>query len=93
VGGHVLLLDRVQLQGLCLVVALHAAAPEGRDAGAQEARRLHQAAGVILIVLLFAALGFSMTSNIMAVYPSTKCYRLEGGKGTVNGTCPLPPKK
>jgi hypothetical protein len=44
-------------------------------------------------VLLFAALGFSMTSNIMAVYPSTKCYRLEGGKGTVNGTCPLPPKK
>ncbi|OQR93631.1 Folate-Biopterin Transporter (FBT) Family [Achlya hypogyna] len=49
-------------------------------------------AGGLLIVLFFGALVFSMTSNIMAIFPSTKCYRIAGGKGTVNGSCPLPKK-
>ncbi|EQC42608.1 hypothetical protein SDRG_00337 [Saprolegnia diclina VS20] len=46
-------------------------------------------AGAILIFMFFGALSFSMTSNIMAIFPSTKCYRIAGGKGTVNGTCPV----
>ncbi|OQS03129.1 Folate-Biopterin Transporter (FBT) Family [Thraustotheca clavata] len=45
-------------------------------------------AGGLLIFLFFCAIAFSLTSNIMAIYPSTKCYRIAGGKGTVNGTCP-----
>ncbi|KDO25572.1 hypothetical protein SPRG_20695 [Saprolegnia parasitica CBS 223.65] len=44
-------------------------------------------AGAILILMFFGALSFSLTSNIMAVFPSTKCYRIAGGKGTVNGSC------
>ncbi|OQR88869.1 folate-Biopterin Transporter (FBT) family [Achlya hypogyna] len=44
-------------------------------------------AGGLLIFIFFGALAFSMTSNIMAILPSTKCYRIAGGKGTVNGTC------
>ncbi|OQR96952.1 folate-Biopterin Transporter (FBT) family [Achlya hypogyna] len=47
-------------------------------------------AGVLLIVLFFGAIGFSLTSNIMAIYPSTKCYRIAGGKGTKNGSCLVP---
>ncbi|OQR85548.1 folate-Biopterin Transporter (FBT) family [Thraustotheca clavata] len=48
-------------------------------------------AGAILILLFIGALSFSLTSSIMSVNPSTKCYRIAGGKGTVNGTC-LKPK-
>ncbi|OQR88503.1 transmembrane protein [Thraustotheca clavata] len=46
-------------------------------------------AGGILIVVFFVALTFSVTTNFMSVYPSTKCYRIAGGKGTVNGSCPI----
>ncbi|KDO25657.1 hypothetical protein SPRG_08956 [Saprolegnia parasitica CBS 223.65] len=45
-------------------------------------------AGVALILIFVGALSFSLTSNIMSIYPSTKCYRIAGGKGTINGTCP-----
>ncbi|KDO21700.1 hypothetical protein SPRG_13038 [Saprolegnia parasitica CBS 223.65] len=44
-------------------------------------------AGALLVVVFFGALSFAMTSNIMAILPSTKCYRIAGGKGTVNGSC------
>ncbi|OQR82470.1 Folate-Biopterin Transporter (FBT) Family [Achlya hypogyna] len=47
-------------------------------------------AGGALVVVFFMALIFSVTTNFMSVYPSTKCYRIAGGKGTVNGSCPLP---
>ncbi|KDO33405.1 hypothetical protein SPRG_02212 [Saprolegnia parasitica CBS 223.65] len=47
-----------------------------------------QLAGALLIILFFGAISFSLTSNIMAIFPSTKCYRIAGGKGTVNGVCP-----
>ncbi|KAF0699502.1 Aste57867_9924 [Aphanomyces stellatus] len=52
-------------------------------------------AGVILVVLFFAGLGFAMTSNFMSIYPSTKCYRIAGGNGIKdkNGNCPIPPPK
>ncbi|KDO19158.1 hypothetical protein SPRG_15681 [Saprolegnia parasitica CBS 223.65] len=45
-------------------------------------------AGAILVVVFFLALAFSVTTNFMSIYPSTKCYRIAGGKGTVNGSCP-----
>ncbi|OQR99748.1 Folate-Biopterin Transporter (FBT) Family [Achlya hypogyna] len=45
-------------------------------------------AGALLVLCFLASMVFSMTSSIMAIYPSTKCYRIAGGKGTVNGTCP-----
>ncbi|OQS01919.1 folate-Biopterin Transporter (FBT) family [Thraustotheca clavata] len=45
-------------------------------------------AGAILVVMFTLALAFSVTTNFMSIYPSTKCYRIAGGKGTVNGTCP-----
>ncbi|KDO27756.1 hypothetical protein SPRG_20394 [Saprolegnia parasitica CBS 223.65] len=45
-------------------------------------------AGGLLILAFLVSMVFSMTSSIMAIYPSTKCYRIAGGKGTVNGTCP-----
>ncbi|OQR92287.1 Folate-Biopterin Transporter (FBT) Family [Achlya hypogyna] len=45
-------------------------------------------AGAILVAVFFIALAFSVTTNFMSIYPSTKCYRIAGGKGTVNGSCP-----
>ncbi|OQR85225.1 transmembrane protein [Achlya hypogyna] len=44
-------------------------------------------AGGILIFVFFVALAFSVTTSFMSVYPSTKCYRIAGGKGRVNGSC------
>ncbi|KAF0686745.1 Aste57867_21465 [Aphanomyces stellatus] len=49
-------------------------------------------AGIILIVIFVACLSFSVTSSIMAIYPSTKCYRIAGGNGKldpVTRQCPL----
>ncbi|KDO28881.1 hypothetical protein SPRG_20045 [Saprolegnia parasitica CBS 223.65] len=46
-------------------------------------------AGALLVAIFFIALIFSVTTNFMSVYPSTKCYRIAGGKGTVNGSCPV----
>ncbi|KDO19156.1 hypothetical protein SPRG_22357 [Saprolegnia parasitica CBS 223.65] len=46
-------------------------------------------AGALLVAIFFIALTFSVTTNFMSVYPSTKCYRIAGGKGTVNGSCPI----
>ncbi|OQR89383.1 Folate-Biopterin Transporter (FBT) Family [Achlya hypogyna] len=45
-------------------------------------------AGTIFVVLAAGSLVFSVTTNFMSIYPSTKCYRIAGGKGTVNGSCP-----
>ncbi|OQR93156.1 transmembrane protein [Achlya hypogyna] len=45
-------------------------------------------AGGLLIAVFVVALAFSVTTNFMSIYPSTKCYRIAGGKGTVNGSCP-----
>ncbi|KAF0692871.1 Aste57867_16098 [Aphanomyces stellatus] len=54
-------------------------------------------AGAILVVLFFSCLAFSMTSSIMSIYPSTKCYRIAGGNGIkdpITGNCPIQaPKK
>ncbi|KAF0692208.1 hypothetical protein As57867_016635, partial [Aphanomyces stellatus] len=54
-----------------------------------------KAAGITLIVLFVCCLGFSVTTNIMSIFPSTKCYRIVGGKGTdpKTGKCPLPKSK
>jgi hypothetical protein len=49
-------------------------------------------AGIILIVLFTACLSFSVTSSIMSIFPSTKCYRIAGGNGKLDpltGACPL----
>ncbi|KDO28880.1 hypothetical protein SPRG_05751 [Saprolegnia parasitica CBS 223.65] len=45
-------------------------------------------AGGILIAVFVIALIFSVSTNFMSIYPSTKCYRIAGGKGYfANGTC------
>ncbi|ETV64174.1 hypothetical protein H257_18903 [Aphanomyces astaci] len=46
-------------------------------------------AGALIIIGYFVCISFSMTSSIMAIYPSTKCYRIAGGNGKVdaNGKC------
>ncbi|KAF0699501.1 Aste57867_9923 [Aphanomyces stellatus] len=51
--------------------------------------------GAILVIAFFGCLTFSMISNFMSIYPSTKCYRIAGGNGIKdkNGNCPLPPPR
>ncbi|KAF0699505.1 Aste57867_9927 [Aphanomyces stellatus] len=52
-------------------------------------------AGYILVILFFSCLAFSMVSNFMSIYPSTKCYRIAGGNGvldTATGKCPVAKK-
>ncbi|OQR93155.1 Folate-Biopterin Transporter (FBT) Family [Achlya hypogyna] len=44
-------------------------------------------AGGALVLVFFGALTFSVVTNFMSIYPSTKCYRIAGGKGTTNGSC------
>ncbi|KDO19157.1 hypothetical protein SPRG_21600 [Saprolegnia parasitica CBS 223.65] len=44
------------------------------------------AGGIVVGVFCFA-LAFSVTTNFMSIYPATKCYRIAGGQGTVNGSC------
>ncbi|RHY99505.1 hypothetical protein DYB31_011628, partial [Aphanomyces astaci] len=49
-------------------------------------------AGIVLITIFFSCISFSVTSSIMAIYPSTKCYRIAGGNGKldpVTGGCPI----
>ncbi|KAG9405021.1 hypothetical protein AC1031_004120 [Aphanomyces cochlioides] len=41
-------------------------------------------AAVIVIVGFLAILSFATTSNIMSIYPSTKCYRIAGGNGKLD---------
>ncbi|KAF0712697.1 hypothetical protein As57867_004706, partial [Aphanomyces stellatus] len=36
-------------------------------------------AGITLVVLFVCCLAFSVTTNIMSIFPSTKCYRIVGG--------------
>ncbi|ETV78626.1 hypothetical protein H257_08118 [Aphanomyces astaci] len=50
-------------------------------------------AGVILITFFTAALAFSVTTSVMSIYPSTKCYRIAGGNGVLDpktSKCPMP---
>ncbi|KAF0684224.1 Aste57867_23787 [Aphanomyces stellatus] len=46
-------------------------------------------AGVLLIALYIASLLLSFTSNLLSIYPATKCFRLAGGDGKVgpDGLC------
>ncbi|RHY20323.1 hypothetical protein DYB25_013600, partial [Aphanomyces astaci] len=49
-------------------------------------------AGVLLIVIFLFCVSFAVTSNIMSIFPSTKCYRIAGGNGVLDsktGKCPL----
>ncbi|ETW00929.1 hypothetical protein H310_06584 [Aphanomyces invadans] len=49
-------------------------------------------AGIVLIVVFLSCISFSVTSSIMAIYPSTKCYRIAGGNGKLDpttGKCPV----
>ncbi|OQR97422.1 Folate-Biopterin Transporter (FBT) Family [Thraustotheca clavata] len=45
-------------------------------------------AGGLVISVFLVALVLAVTSNFMSIYPSTKCYRIAGGQGTVHGVCP-----
>ncbi|KAF0716556.1 Aste57867_2786 [Aphanomyces stellatus] len=48
-------------------------------------------AGIILIVVFVGLLTFSVGTNIMSIFPSTKCYRIAGGNGKLDpetGKCP-----
>ncbi|KAF0683615.1 hypothetical protein As57867_007066, partial [Aphanomyces stellatus] len=49
-------------------------------------------AGIVLIVIFVSCLSFSVTTSIMSIYPSTKCYRIAGGNGKLDlktGKCPI----
>ncbi|ETV71811.1 hypothetical protein H257_12955 [Aphanomyces astaci] len=49
-------------------------------------------AGLILVVTFVTCLTFAVSSNIMSIFPSTKCYRVAGGNGVLDpktGKCPL----
>ncbi|RHZ08462.1 hypothetical protein DYB31_013807, partial [Aphanomyces astaci] len=49
-------------------------------------------AGLILVVTFVTCLTFAVSSNIMTIFPSTKCYRIAGGNGVLDpktGKCPL----
>ncbi|KAH9178989.1 hypothetical protein AeNC1_017359, partial [Aphanomyces euteiches] len=41
-------------------------------------------AGALLIIVFLLCLAFSMTSSIMSIFPSTKCYRIVGGNGKLD---------
>ncbi|RHY14906.1 hypothetical protein DYB25_009281 [Aphanomyces astaci] len=48
-------------------------------------------AGIILLSVFLVCLSFSVTTSIMSIYPSTKCYRIAGGNGKMDpntGVCP-----
>ncbi|KAF0685675.1 hypothetical protein As57867_022390, partial [Aphanomyces stellatus] len=48
-------------------------------------------AGVIFVTLLVLCITFSVSTSIMSIYPSTKCYRIAGGNGVLDpktGKCP-----
>ncbi|RHZ28646.1 hypothetical protein DYB37_012150 [Aphanomyces astaci] len=49
-------------------------------------------AGVLLIVIFLFCVSFAVSSNIMTIFPSTKCYRIAGGNGVLDpktGKCPV----
>ncbi|ETV67821.1 hypothetical protein H257_16058 [Aphanomyces astaci] len=48
-------------------------------------------AGFILVSVFFFCVSFTVSSNIMSIFPSTKCYRVAGGNGVLypnTGKCP-----
>ncbi|KAH9076189.1 hypothetical protein Ae201684P_012677 [Aphanomyces euteiches] len=48
-------------------------------------------AGALLIIVFILCLAFSVTTSIMSIFPSTKCYRIVGGNGKLDpktGKCP-----
>ncbi|KAF0690823.1 hypothetical protein As57867_017750, partial [Aphanomyces stellatus] len=51
--------------------------------------RTSRVAGVLLVSLFLISLLFSIVSSLLAIYPSTKCFRLAGGTGDVgpDGLC------
>ncbi|KAF0774826.1 hypothetical protein AaE_001472 [Aphanomyces astaci] len=49
-------------------------------------------AGVLLVVIFLFCLSFAVSSNIMSIFPSTKCLRIAGGNGVLDpktGKCPV----
>ncbi|RHY19627.1 hypothetical protein DYB25_002721 [Aphanomyces astaci] len=49
-------------------------------------------AGALLIVIFLFCVSFAVSSNIMTIFPSTKCYRIAGGNGVLDpktGKCPV----
>ncbi|RHY50565.1 hypothetical protein DYB38_011582 [Aphanomyces astaci] len=49
-------------------------------------------AGGVLIFVFVVCLSVSLTSSIMAIYPSTRCLRIAGGNGVLDaktGKCPI----
>ncbi|RHZ26100.1 hypothetical protein DYB26_008767, partial [Aphanomyces astaci] len=53
-------------------------------------------AGIILITVFTMCLCFSVTTSIMSIFPSTKCYRIAGGNGKLDpktGGCPAAKSK
>ncbi|KAF0708701.1 Aste57867_6255 [Aphanomyces stellatus] len=76
----------VSLVGLLLLPPQKAAMQELKRTGGKS-----KVAGVLVILGFLAILAFATTSNIMAIYPSTRCYRVAGGNGVLDpktGKCP-----
>ncbi|KAF0710912.1 hypothetical protein AaE_012322, partial [Aphanomyces astaci] len=49
-------------------------------------------AGALVVFGFFSAISFAVTSNVMSIYPSTKCFRIAGGNGKIDpatGLCPV----
>ncbi|RLO06082.1 hypothetical protein DYB28_014504, partial [Aphanomyces astaci] len=67
--------------------------PQKAEAKALKARGgKSKVAGYILVSLFLFCLSFAVSSNIMSIYPSTKCYRVAGGNGVLDpntGKCPV----
>jgi hypothetical protein len=51
-------------------------------------------AGVIFVTVFVLCLLFALTTNIMSIFPSTRCHRIAGGDGQydADGKCPEPTK-
>ncbi|RHZ13033.1 hypothetical protein DYB26_011178 [Aphanomyces astaci] len=66
--------------------------PQKAEAKALKARGgKSKVAGYILVSLFLFCLSFAVSSNIMSIFPSTKCYRVAGGNGVLDpktGKCP-----
>ncbi|RHX98057.1 hypothetical protein DYB36_004885, partial [Aphanomyces astaci] len=59
--------------------------PQKAEAKALKARGgKSKVAGFILVSVFFFCVSFTVSSNIMSIFPSTKCYRVAGGNGVLD---------
>ncbi|KAF0682312.1 Aste57867_25539 [Aphanomyces stellatus] len=72
---------------LALVSLLWLPAQKAQVQAMQRQNKSSPVAGGLLLGLFVVGIALSVTSNVLSIFPSTKCYRLAGGNGA-NGKCP-----